>query len=367
MKKIINWTFGSIFRTLGRIICYVIVAMVIGYFIQKNDIKITSLLGIERISAATITTTDNNFRIRTMYNKLASDPSWVSGSHNFGSSYSLPSGDNAKGLLDAIMVRMTNNSYFQRDTRYRLSINVQGSVKLNKAPLREVICSGISSSSNWSPNQDLISVCQIAGIVTYDNGNKTSYYVDFEPFSNIQGIQIQIYFQEGNGYIGQLVGGTINVLTSTNIFTDTATNDAINNQTTTIINQTNEINDSINDINDTINDDDVTGATSQASNFFNNFTTNNHGLTGIITAPLNAIQSLTNSTCSPLVLPLPYVNQNLTLPCMRDIYVSNFGSFMNIYDIITLGIVSYWIMVRLFSFVKDFKNPDHDEIEVVDL
>lgn len=126
-------------------------------------------------------------------------------------------------------------------------------------------------------------------------------------------------------------------------------------------------NQELNNINDSLNDDDSSEAQNKASEFFGNFTTNTHGLTGIITAPLNAINSLASSTCSPLVLPLPFVNQNLTLPCMRQIYVDNFGSFMTIYDVITLGIVSYWILVRIFALVKDFKNPDHDEIEVMDL
>ena len=128
-----------------------------------------------------------------------------------------------------------------------------------------------------------------------------------------------------------------------------------------------DTNNAINNVNDTLNNDDTTEATSEASDFFSSFNTNNHGLTGIITAPLNAIQSLTSKTCSPLVLPLPFVEQDLTLPCMRPIYEEFFGGFISLYDIITLGIVSYWIMVRIFAMVKDFKNPDHDEIEVVDL
>ena len=123
----------------------------------------------------------------------------------------------------------------------------------------------------------------------------------------------------------------------------------------------------LNDINGSINNSDTTDATNDANNFFNNFTTDTHGLTGIITAPLNAINSLTNKTCSPLVLPLPFVDKNLTLPCMRSIYDDHFGAFMTLYDTITFGIVSYWVCVRIFSFVKDFKNPEHDEIEVVDL
>lgn len=127
------------------------------------------------------------------------------------------------------------------------------------------------------------------------------------------------------------------------------------------------ISDSVNNLNDNLNNDDTSEATSEINDFFSNFSTNNHGLTGIISAPLNAINSLTSKTCSPLVLPLPFVNQNLTLPCMRNIYVQNFGAFMNIYDVITLGIISYWVMVRIFNLVKDFKNPEHDEIEVMDL
>lgn len=123
----------------------------------------------------------------------------------------------------------------------------------------------------------------------------------------------------------------------------------------------------LDETNDLLNNDDTSSATNQAGSFFSNFTTNTHGLTSIITAPLSAIQSLTSATCSPLVLPLPFVNSNLTLPCMRPIYVDNFGGFMTLYDTITLGIVSYWILVRIFALVKDFKNPEHDEVEVMDL
>ena len=86
----------------------------------------------------------------------------------------------------------------------------------------------------------------------------------------------------------------------------------------TKVSKLDETNNAINNLNDSINDDNVSSSQSEASNFFGNFTTNTHGLTGIITAPLNAINSLTSATCSPLVLPLPFVNQNLTLPCMHQ-------------------------------------------------
>lgn len=128
-----------------------------------------------------------------------------------------------------------------------------------------------------------------------------------------------------------------------------------------------DTNEAINDVNDTLKNDDTTNATNQGGGFFNDFTTDTHGLTGIITAPLSLIESITSSTCSPLVIPLPYVDKDLTLPCMGTIYSNYFGSFLSIYQMITFGIVAYWVCVRIFNLVKDFKNPDHDEIEVLDL
>lgn len=119
--------------------------------------------------------------------------------------------------------------------------------------------------------------------------------------------------------------------------------------------------------NDILKDDSIQGAQDSAGGFFNDFTTDTHGLTAVITAPLSLISSITSSSCSPLVLPLPFVDKDLTLPCMGPIYSNFFGSFLSIYQMITFGIVAYWVLVRIFNLVKDFKNPDHDEIEVLDL
>ena len=126
--------------------------------------------------------------------------------------------------------------------------------------------------------------------------------------------------------------------------------------------------DAINGLDDTLNDDDTSGATSEASEFFSSFDTETFGLTSIITAPLNLIRSVLSSTCTDLQLPLPYLdNKKLTLPCMSTIYSQFFGPFFTIYQTITYGIIAYWVCVRIFNQVKDFKNPEHDEIEVLDL
>lgn len=128
-----------------------------------------------------------------------------------------------------------------------------------------------------------------------------------------------------------------------------------------------EVNESIKDTNKTLNDDDTSESTSEATEFFEGFDTDTHGLTSIITAPLELIGNIAGSTCSPLPLTLPFVNKSFSLPCMDSIYKKHFGSFLTIYQTITFGIVAYWVCVRIFALVKDFKNPEHDEIEVMDL
>lgn len=120
-------------------------------------------------------------------------------------------------------------------------------------------------------------------------------------------------------------------------------------------------------LNDNLNDDNTSGASSEASEFFSGFETDTFGLTSIITAPLNLIGSITSSSCSPLGLEVPFVDSTLNLPCMTSIYEEYFGGFLTVYQTITFGIIAYWVCVRIFALVKDFKNPDHDEIEVMDL
>lgn len=130
-----------------------------------------------------------------------------------------------------------------------------------------------------------------------------------------------------------------------------------------------QTNDKLDNLNSNLNDSDTSEATNSASDFFNGFTTDTFGLTSIITSPLTLIGSITSSTCSPLSLEVPFLTKNnkLNLPCMSSIYEENFGSFLTIYQTITFGIVAYWVCVKIFALVKEFKNPDSDKVEVLDL
>lgn len=95
--------------------------------------------------------------------------------------------------------------------------------------------------------------------------------------------------------------------------------------------------------------------------------TNEGGLTSIITAPLNLIKNLSNSSCSSLVLSIPLVNSAITLPCMSSIYQNYFGSLFSIYQTITTGFIAYWCLINLLRMINSFKDPQEDKIEVMEL
>lgn len=119
------------------------------------------------------------------------------------------------------------------------------------------------------------------------------------------------------------------------------------------------------DTNDTIKDDSVD--TSSSNSFFNNFSNNGHGLTGVINAPLSFIQSLSNNSCSPVNFTIPFVNETFKLPCFSSIYKENFNVAYTIYQVVITALVGYWVCVKIYAMVKGFKDPTDDRIEVMDL
>lgn len=151
---------------------------------------------------------------------------------------------------------------------------------------------------------------------------------------------------------------------------DTTTNDNRNTQAIVgsvedVETAVNGVKDSVDDLNDTLNNDNVNSNTGK--NFFDNFSANNHGLSGIITAPLRLINSLSSSTCSPLQIPLPFVDNDVNLPCMSSIYSTYFPTFLTLYRLITNGLIGYWVLIKIFGHIKGLQNPEDDRIEVFDL
>ena len=121
----------------------------------------------------------------------------------------------------------------------------------------------------------------------------------------------------------------------------------------------------IDSINDSINNSNVDSGTGES--FFDDFTSQDFGLSQIITIPLSTIQSLTSKTCTPLTIPIPFTGKNISLPRMTEIYQDKLPSIYNLWKIVSFGIVAYFIAIDIFHIVKGFKDPESDKVEVLDL
>ena len=120
-------------------------------------------------------------------------------------------------------------------------------------------------------------------------------------------------------------------------------------------------------LSDSLSNDDISTASNDFDSFIRNMNPNTHGLSDIVTAPLRLVSALTSSTCSPLRIPLPFVDSDVVLPCMVPIYQQYFGQWFSLYQLITTGVIAYWVSINFFRIIKNILNPTDDKVEVYDL
>lgn len=121
------------------------------------------------------------------------------------------------------------------------------------------------------------------------------------------------------------------------------------------------------DYTDILTGDNVDGSLSTGNDFFNNFEQGDYGLVDVIKMPLTYIQQVTNGVCTPLSIPLPFVDNNLELPCVSSLFETYFSQFLTVYRIITDGIIAYWVCIWLYKLIMDLQDPEKNNIEVMDL
>lgn len=78
----------------------------------------------------------------------------------------------------------------------------------------------------------------------------------------------------------------------------------------------------------------------------------------ILNLPLTLFQSLLDnlgSSCAPVVLPIPYVNKNLTLPCFNSIaeQIRGFSVWWNGIGVIASAFILYSYLLKLYKWVDD--------------
>lgn len=129
------------------------------------------------------------------------------------------------------------------------------------------------------------------------------------------------------------------------------------------------INSNVNDIKDNLNSSDVSGANSDLNKFTENDAfKDSTGILAIIQAPINMLNSLTSTTCSPLSLPLPFLNVNLDIPCLSSIFSKYLSTeLLTLLKLAINGFLVYKILCSFAMDIHNYKDPDSDRLEVIDL
>lgn len=245
------------------------------------------------------------------------------------------------------------------------SMNISGAVLKDGSDNIKSVC----KTTSISCSDGNVATAFADGLKTYSQGTTCSFQVSCKMESkNNTGISCNNYdniLEFSLAYsapTGQAFSAYLNELWYNSSSDNADVVDSING----LKDKQQETNDKIQENTDTIKDSDTSKSESQANDFFKNFKSDDHGLSGIITAPLSAIKKLTQS-CVALSLPLPNNVGNIELPCMQTLYSQYVPTILSLWHVVVYGLVAYWIYKDIFRIVKNIKNPNDDKVEVLDL
>lgn len=330
MKKLINWTCGSFFRTLGRFAFYILIGYILSCLINFKEIKLPSLWDVY---AETITP---NYGID------------INGSNFDGYKYL---GNSKNG-----------NPQNARIELYQDSINA------------------------LDYNFIIIDVCSTNDIKVSRTANVGNSCTN-SCFSNAMGITKTTLTCKSNGYDGYIyrVNGSI---LKWYIGSGSSTIYSVNDQISLVNDKSNNVPISIYGvyISDTENIQNMTiDYTQNFNNIINNQNANSQAtrdaltdetgpninglgnsagwlpagpVDSILNLPLSFLTNLNNNlsrTCEPVNLPLPYVNKTLPLPCLNSVYneIDGLPNWLNTIGIIASAFILFGYFINLYKYIDD--------------
>lgn len=376
MKKVFNWTFGAFFRTIGRIFGYLCIGILFLVIGSKLDLKLPLNLFM-KVNAAEVTTNVSYARsgvINVPYEQKF-DNSWIY--KDFSSTTGITRQQFQINFTDILesddvdyieftmltseptQTELTSDSKGRYCNKY--SSEFSGYVEGN-IPTYDYTCQSYyeykSGEVTTIVNNDYKLTNFNIYVITTDDQYLSCTITSTGkvqcPTNRKKLKSIVTHFIFKTNHIAHM-RYAINIDYNLYIDSNSRVQGSVDN-----------IKDSTNDIKDSINNDNVDDSSGTASGFFNDFSDNGHGLSGIVTAPLNAVNAMLSTTCT--APSATYKNKTFSLPC-GDILWNQEGAsnFKNILNLFYGGIICFGILKSLFKDVNDLKNPDNDKVEVVDL
>lgn len=225
MKNIINWTLGGFFRSIGRILSFLVIGLIIGLIVAKSGLRLpTWLQPLYVVRADSVSYNYSQYRVQ--YYELGTGTTVWNSWQNFGTSSPLSSGYG----VQSIATRFGFSSKFSANTTYRFEVEsgFSPAETINETfiNVNSTSCYG-SSTSSWSNDATLID-CTFVGAIKVSGVNHVKYIFDVTPITNIYGVQFNI------GFTGTSEVRSVNVYAKSSISTGPDITGAIDDQTIVI-------------------------------------------------------------------------------------------------------------------------------------
>lgn len=365
MFKYFNCFFSSFFRTLGRIIVYILLGLVFSTILSKIDVHAQTILGGIEIGDW------SSFTNGAFYNIVSTDSiqnkGWdLDSSGMAGPTSSIQTIMNSYGMGMSIcdLSLLTDNYY-----SFTLLIGSDSNAYYHPFYVNRSTKLGISNNSSvWFTNfnYDNLSDGVQQSYISYGQ----SQHIYLNSFTGIfkaptSGTCLNLAFSSNKtldfyrqsfaiGYrLTNLGAKPLTEQQISNALSQDFQN--LNNSINNLSSGINQTNDKLNDINSSINDSsspDLDGLKNTAGWLPAG------PIDSILNLPLTFLNSLTTNlskTCTPVELPLPFINDSLTLPCLNTIYsqIEGLSVWINSISVIASAFILFQYLMNLYKWVDD--------------
>ena len=387
MKKIFNWTFGGFFRTIGRSFAFLILGGLVALILSKSNLKITDLLGIEKVYAASANYSSTTSQVHAI-RPSDGDIMWTSlispgNTTNVGQyryiqefAYRIYGGSNTYTNGNTYTATFTFTIANSGCTSTSCFTEFENNIRNNYYVIR--VSANTTSEHNSNTSADNIASFSYTIAKTPTRG-QYRLTVNMIPKVNVKFFIVYFYskfgeFNDTSGSESDYVNITSYTYNALSFSYTEGTNAVLTNQTGIIQQQTDiiiqhqeQLNESISELQDTILQDDIDDG--DVSDKLDDLNVSNDTWQGPFSAflllPLTWVQNIlaSNQTCTSITLPLPYLNKNLVLPCMTDFWQS-LGAVGTLVQLCWLAVVGVRIFNGLFLLTVDVVSakPNSDEL-----
>lgn len=378
MKKIVNWTIGSFIRTIGRVLAYLFIGFILALlathfgFVMSVKADTTPNYWITNTDVPTYfdlfdctESTCNRVNSSNYTNEM------IELNETGGRQFTVTTRKyNLKG--NGIVIRTSSNARYNVGYLYQSTFYVCSDAIMDNATntIYPSYYGDAFTNNNVFQSSNSYNLSGLPGLAPQWN-NCYAFSTIFSPGENGTYINLRLKSTSIiNGYYA-LVGfkseslglysGEVKSIVQNSGFATAKSVDEVKKATDEVKEETKKTN-------DTLNNSDTSGAQSDADSFFNGFDEGDTGsLMNLVKLPLKFLNSLNNS-CKPIELDTGVIGK-YRLECLSTTLYnqSGFSGLFNIIKLILNGVVMYGCIRKIISVVQKLKNPDDDEIEVMDL